>query len=345
MPLVELLQVEVHASPTFGAAWPVAAATVLTLGVLAVARRPLHPALTVLWQLRTPLAIAGCFVAGACAGLGAGPAALGCASAALALFARLGFERARGRTRISMDRPHLALHVLTHNCGLHRSDPARVATFLADCGAEVIGVQEVQRAHEVAFAVQLGESHPHQVMHPTGVDGIGLLSRYPILSSELVRLDGAHPYLRADVDAPGGPVHFIVFHPSAALALVGRAHAAVRDAVRLAADANRHAPAVLMGDLNSTDATEAWDAFAEAGLVDAFRSVGRGAGVTFPVPFKYLWLPVPPLVRIDFIFTTDGLLPTQAEVGPPTTSDHLPLFATLARVSVASGARDATRAG
>jgi endonuclease/exonuclease/phosphatase (EEP) superfamily protein YafD len=50
-------------------------------------------------------------------------------------------------------------------------------------------------------------------------------------------------------------------------------------------------------------------------------------------------------VRIDFVFATPDLTPTRAEVGPPTSSDHLPVFATLARrPEAAVGPRDAVRA-
>jgi endonuclease/exonuclease/phosphatase family metal-dependent hydrolase len=318
----------------------------LALGATGVAARPPLAALTVLWQLRAPAAFAALWLAAALAGVGRTTEAVALAVAATTVLVRIGVGRRCAQLRDGGAGPSASLHVLTHNCGFARSDPRRVAEFIADCGADLVGLQEIAQEHALVCADLLRRTHPFQVLHATGIDGLGLVSRHRILSAELVRLDAAHPYLVADVDAPGGPVHVVVFHPAASLAIVGARHAAVRDLARLAERARERAPALMLGDLNSTDATEAWDVLARAGLVDAFGAVGAGAGATFPVPFKYLGLPVPPLVRIDFVFATPDLVPTVAEVGPPTSSDHLPLFATLARRrAVASVPSDTARAG
>lgn len=322
----------------------VSSAFAVALYVLAIARRPLWSPLTVAWQLRAPLALSGVALAAVWFAAGHAPLAGALSVGAAGVMTRVALERARGRSRRAPEGPHASLHVLTHNCGLHRSDPRRVAEFIADCGADIVGLQEIEATHARALDELVAETHPHRALFATGVDGIGLVSRHPILDAELVQLEGKHAYLVAHVDAPGGPLRVVVFHPSAWIAVRGARHEAVRDLARLALEAARDAPAILMGDLNSTDATGAWDAFAAAGLVDAYRAVGAGSGVTFPVPFKYLWLPVPPLVRIDYVFATQDLVPTRAEVGPPTTSDHLPLFATLVRRRAADLGQGAARA-
>jgi endonuclease/exonuclease/phosphatase family metal-dependent hydrolase len=318
----------------------------LALGATGVLARPPFAALTVLWQLRAPAAVGAVCLAALCAGLGHVAEAASLAAGAATVLGRIGVERHRGRARRGSSGPSASLHVLTHSCGLSGSEPRRIAEFIADCGADLVGLQAIGREHALACAELLHRSHPFQVLHATGIDGLGLVSRYRILASELVRLDAAYPYLVADIDAPGGPVHVVVFHPPAALAIAGARHAAVRDLARLAERARSKSPAIMLGDLNSTDASAAWDALVRAGFVDTFRAVGAGAGVTFPVPFRHRGLPLPPLVRIDFVFATPDLAPTRAEVGPPTSSDHLPLFATLARRRAAvTLALDAHRAG
>jgi len=319
------------------------AAGVLAAAVLATAllRRAPRPAFTLLWQVRVPLAALASFVACGAFWLGATLPAWLLVGAVVPLSIRVGSEQVRARRRVRFDGPHATLNVLTHNCGLHRSNPQRIADFLADSGADVIGVQEIEPAHALAFAEQLRVSHPHQAHFATGVDGVGILSRYPLRDARLERLGADHPYLLAEVETPFGDVRMVVFHPPASLAWRGAGHPAVRDLARLAREAVAAGPAIVMGDLNSTSATAAHDVFTSAGLVDAFAGVGQGTGVTFPVPFRYLGVPTPPFVRIDFVFMSPEFAPLLAEVGPPTSSDHLPLFATVARRREAREASDA----
>ncbi len=313
------------------------AGALFALGLLR--RAPWAP-LTVFWQLRVPAAFGGLALAGgALTALDAPREAAAVAAGAAVVLARAAFERRRGARRVQPLGPSASLAVVTLNCGLHRSDPEQIAAFLRDCGADLIGVQEIEREHALVLAQELRATHPHQVLHGTGIDGIGLLSRFPIRGHELVHLAAAHPYLVAAVESPVGPLHVVVVHPPAALAVRGAAHAAVEDLRALAREAAAHAPALILGDFNTTAATAAWDAVAREGFADAFRDAGTGAGVTFPVPFKYLGLPVPPLVRIDFVFTTEDLAATRAEVGPPTSSDHLPLFVTFVPHRVAGERR------
>jgi len=251
----------------------------LTLGATGVLARPPFAALTVLWQLRAPTALMALWLAALLAGLGRVPEAAALAGAAALVLVRIGVGRRRARVRNGAAGPSASLHVLTHNCGLSRSDPRRVAEFIADCGADLVGLQEIRRENALALAEHLRRTHPFQVLHATGVD--------------------------------------------------------VRDLARLAERARERAPAIMLGDLNSTDATAAWDVVARAGFVDTFRAVGSGGGATFPVPFKYLGLPVPPLVRIDFIFAT-----------PDLGAGAWPLRrATLRRLAEASPSSGAARAG
>jgi len=315
--------------------WSSIGVALLALGVLR--RAPWAP-LTVFWQLRVPAALAALAVA-ALAAAADPPGAQLLSAGALAVLARVAWERRRGARRARSSGPVGSLGVVTLNCGLHRSDPERVAAFLRDCGADLVAVQEIQSEHALVLARELRGTHPHQVLHGTGIDGIGLLSRFPIAAHSLIRLGAAHPYLVATVESPLGPLRVVVFHPPAALAVRGSEHPAVADLRTLAEEAAASGPALMLGDLNSTAATAAWDAVTRAGFRDTFRDAGSGAGVTFPVPLRYLWLPVPPLVRIDFVFATPDLAAARAEVGPPTTSDHLPLFVTLVEPRPADAAR------
>ena len=89
---------------------------------------------------------------------------------------------------------------------------------------------------------------------------------------------------------------------------------------------------ILIGDFNLTDQNEGYEILRGGGWVDAFRSAGRGFGLTYP---KRSWSGpnLLPLVRIDFIFVTPGIHPVEAWVGEDGGSDHLPVLAEVSWIS------------
>ena len=60
---------------------------------------------------------------------------------------------------------------------------------------------------------------------------------------------------------------------------------------------------------------------------DSFREAAIGLGATWPANAA----PWPPLLRLDYVWHSDGLRAVSAETGPHLGSDHLPLVVTLAR--------------
>ncbi|MCP3915188.1 MAG: hypothetical protein GY711_06515 [bacterium] len=236
----------------------------------------------------------------------------------------------------SAERP--GFRVCTLNAGAHRSDPAQIARFLAGSGADVVALQEIGANHVETFERELADLYPHRVLLGRGISGIGVLSKHAILEDELIELEGPHPYLSTTIDVHGAPVEFVAVHPMVSIAFLGDCSPSGRDCRELARRAASGAPCVVLGDFNTTDETEAYDVFARAGLSDAFRATGGGWGPTFPVPVRYLGLPVPPLVRIDFVLHTAHLAASAARVGPDAGSDHYPVIAELAWVEVPAAA-------
>lgn len=77
-------------------------------------------------------------------------------------------------------------------------------------------------------------------------------------------------------------------------------------------------PLILGGDFNNPPAHPFTQALS-ARMINAFSTVGRGAGWTFPKRI--------PLVRIDHLYSTQDIEPARSWVGPTAGSDHRCLFA------------------
>lgn len=89
-------------------------------------------------------------------------------------------------------------------------------------------------------------------------------------------------------------------------------------------------PYVIVGDFGMTEYTAIYREV-ETVASDAFRTVARGLGGTWPVGEVEGVLPrfVPPLFRIDYIWHSAHFRATGAWLGPKLGSDHLAVLATL----------------
>lgn len=294
-------------------------AAVLYLALMALRRAPAWW-LSLPFAVREPTAPLATGIGAACLALGEVPAGLLFLAGVL-----LGLRRRRRRGALPELRGRM-LHVATLNAGMHRADPERVLRWIAECGADVIALQEV--GEDLAPRLEAGEhGYPHDALHGAGIDGLALLSRLPIQGSSVLGAPLHHQVV--DLDWAGDPVRVLNVHPYFHVAWLGLRAPAARDLPRLVELATEGAPALVLGDLNAPPQTRIHDAFTEFGLADAFEAVGRGAGRTFPVPLRYLWLPLPPLLRLDHILHTDHWEPLRCQVGRDASSDHLPLVGAL----------------
>ena len=146
----------------------------------------------------------------------------------------------------------------------------------------------------------------------------------------------AEPQAQAALDASNaGTVPDLAATPSLAADSATRAQIA-----GLVRAATAGGPAVLMGDFNLVERHPIYRQIAGAGLTDAFRAAGRGIGVTLPTRMarwaatgsRWGSIPLPPLVRVDYIWLTADLMPLVAWVGRHAGSDHLPVCVRLAHV-------------
>jgi len=232
--------------------------------------------------------------------------------------------------------------VMTYNVGNGLARPDRLASALRSSGAGVIGLQELDQSQSRALEGSLSEEYPYQILLPGGFEGMGLLSRYPATSAEVISLP-----LTADLictlDLEGRKVTIIVAHPPppisfSGMGFGGRTEARIRRVIEAATSAP---PSVILGDLNAASWQKTCCQLRGVGLLDAFAAAGRGRGSTLPVRLGrwrrleavnriLMGLPLLPLVRVDYIWHTSDIQALGAWLGDDAGSDHLPVLARLA---------------
>jgi len=222
----------------------------------------------------------------------------------------------------------------------HELNLARVAGEIRASGADVVGLQEVDRhfGPHSGFADQaaeLGRMLGMHVGYGTNLDldpltvsaprrqyGTALLSRFPVLEQRNVRLpkaDGGEEQrglLEAVLLVRGHRIRVLNTHLQFDSARARRLQAArIREAVLASAE-----PVVLTGDLNTLPGDPELAPLTEV-LVDAHAVAGSGDGHTFPAPR--------PTLRIDYVLVGAPLVVCSAQVLPTAASDHRPVRAEI----------------
>ncbi len=219
-------------------------------------------------------------------------------------------------------------------------DLARVAGVIRDSGADVVGLQEVDRHYSARSewadqAAELAGMLGYHVVFGANIDrdppaagspriqyGTAILSRYPITAWENTHLfrspnQEQRGLLHAVLDVHGVAVHVYDTH-LAASSQVDRLEQ-TRQITELIGGTT---PAVLVGDLNALpEAPEI--ATLNTAFTDAWPASGKGAGATYPAEA--------PDRRIDYIYASRSVSPLVTRVldGDPAASDHLPLMSRL----------------
>jgi endonuclease/exonuclease/phosphatase family metal-dependent hydrolase len=188
---------------------------------------------------------------------------------------------------------------------------------------------ELSARNATALEHRLQETYPFRILEGAYIHGKGLLSQYRILASKRLRLASGRPYLAATLAVDAQQVSIVVVHPAPPLTRRGEALQA-RDLTLVLQRTALDRPTVLLGDFNCVARSDSYRLLAHAGLIDTFRAVGVGRGLTFPTRYQYAPLPLPRFMRIDYIWATPHFVPVASYVGPHVGSDHLPVISQLA---------------
>ncbi len=235
------------------------------------------------------------------------------------------------------------LRVLTWNLELGSKAAAVTVDGIAASDADLVALQELtpDAATAIEADQRLRARYPYRILAPgAGVDGMGLLSRLPLL----VRESSAHPLImRAGLLLPDGRTAEIFnVHPyppgiQRTIGLPTGLDTRRRDedlaTIRATVDALEDpGTALVMGDFNAAGTEPGMAVFAD-GLTDTHAAAGSGPGFTWrPSRIEGLGLG---LLRIDHVLAGDWLLPVAASADCSLSGDHCRLDATL-RVELAT---------
>lgn len=223
------------------------------------------------------------------------------------------------------DAGSVPLHIVSYNIwGLDPEPPDRLIEALAARAPAVVGLIEVPQARADAIAAdpELARLYPYQVLRPHAANGgLAMLSSWPI---EAEPDDLSVPVIHAALDLDGTPVTVIVAHAPNPLGTDDRDTVLRQFRAMLLDEATAGRPAILAGDLNTSDLEPAFASLVE-GLVDVPAAVSW-----FP---PRTWGPQvggPALLRIDHVIATPDVVPVSSSVDCDASgSDHCLLEATV----------------
>jgi len=233
-----------------------------------------------------------------------------------------------------------SLRVLSFNLLTYDVDPPATLAFLRRVPADLLLFQELSTpmARSIERALP---NYPYRYWHPHPNErgGFGVLSRVPFaVTGAWASTHDRQFALRLTLVGPDGPVDVYNIH---LLSPAGKDLARhgfdgnfrLREeqvATVLAEVERRKLPAVLMGDHNLTDASDAYRLLSTR-LIDVWKQLGRGPGWTWPRSLYVILgkhIPFLPLLRIDYCFIAPPLQARSLRVfWERTGSDHCPLLA------------------
>jgi glycerophosphoryl diester phosphodiesterase len=234
----------------------------------------------------------------------------------------------------------VATYNIAHAAGIDgRLDLERIAAEIERGGAEIVGLQEVdrhwsERSQFVDQAGWLAQRLGMEVVYGANLDleaqapgaprrqyGTAILSAHPIAwshNTHLPRPEGGEQrgLLEAGIDVDGVRLRVANTHLQHTSAVERRAQTErIMELLRPA-----RSPVVLLGDLNARpDASELTPLWAR--FVDAWPRGGDGDGFSYPSSA--------PTARIDYVLTTADVDVESARTLPSPASDHLQVVAEL----------------
>lgn len=209
------------------------------------------------------------------------------------------------------------LRIASANVHLDNTDPHPLAQWLSATQPDVVVLVELSPGFAQGLKAIAG--YPHRITHPRDDPfGLGVLSRHPLQSVQLLNNPGDTPLLRTVVQARAVNVHLSAAHP---MPPISREDFATRNAMLRRETQylkNTNQPAILAGDLNAS----VWSSAFAGDTLGLQRTCGMAP--TWPAALGgFLGIP------IDHILASHHWQVVECAVGPHIGSDHLPILVSL----------------
>jgi endonuclease/exonuclease/phosphatase family metal-dependent hydrolase len=239
------------------------------------------------------------------------------------------------------------ISILSMNVGQHLVETKSINSFILEQNTDIVLLQEITGTYIENGWKDLVEIYPYQIHGPLLSEkrvGMGILSRYPIISSDNFKLakEGLVFQQRvvAQIDEKKVAIYNIHttypwFHSHQVLPWLtlpfydySVRSKEVQTLVKLLQ--NDKMPIIAAGDFNMTDQAQDYSYLNQI-LIDAFQQSGKGLGFTWPAhknPGGNINLSTP-MFRIDYILHSDDWISSSARVLSGLGSDHLPITTKL----------------
>jgi len=226
------------------------------------------------------------------------------------------FTASESAPRTTAEGPQL--NVAAVNVGLASRRPDALLEWLDGQGIDVVALSEVSPDYAKALQVKSSLAH-HRLEPSSGPFGLALLSRYPLVESEVLRDADRIPRIQATLLWSGQAVTVTAVHPMPPLS--PHFHGARDEHLRTAAQQNGPStrPGLLLGDLNASP----WSTGMLGPTESGYRRA-TGLRPTWPAALHGL-IGIP----IDQILVSRHWAVRDSGTGPVLTSDHVPVWANL----------------
>jgi vancomycin resistance protein VanJ len=229
------------------------------------------------------------------------------------------------------------LSVMTYNIQWRDSNYADTISIIENADAEIVAIQELGMEAANILEAELLDRYPYSELHPQdwGIYGQGIFSKYPISSSNLSdywQSEGSFGNQRAVIEYKDLELAVYNVHPvhprvSGRFFDPGLRAIGISDILQTI-DQDDFSYMILLGDFNMPELSSDYRAIT-ASFSDVYGEAGQGLGLTYTYNYGRLYGLLPPILRLDYIFTGSYISPRAAQVLPSGGSDHRPVYAEL----------------
>jgi len=237
-----------------------------------------------------------------------------------------------------------SIKILSHNVGWSTTQSPTLIKLIQKQQPDIIFLQEIVRKHTKRTFTWLKADYPYQI----GTPPVGILSKYPIVSSEILHLAGHRETQQRAIikfneqevviynmqaTGPWFKIYNILRFLTIPVYKYGSRSPEIQDLVQRVE--RETLPVIVAGDFNMTDETQDYYRVQKV-MQDSFRKSGFGFGFTWPHGWELKllvkssnWRLNYPVCRIDYIWYSKHWGAKSSSVLEATESDHLPVAAEL----------------